>query len=55
MLAKALELTRQHASSDFEIDDEELRAAVLRDDNILRSENEELTRQVEALEGTLFW
>jgi chromosome segregation ATPase len=55
MLAKALELTRQHASSDFEIDDEELRAAVLRDDNILRSENEELTRQVEALEGTLIW
>ena len=54
-LAKAVELIKEKANlgSDFELDNEEIRATLLLEDNVLRSENSELLRQIEVLEGTI--
>ncbi|KAL3794131.1 hypothetical protein HJC23_012838 [Cyclotella cryptica] len=51
-LAKAVELLKVQAnlSPDFKFDDEELQSTLLREDNKLKSENAELSRQVDALE-----
>lgn len=51
--AKAVELIKEKANlgSDFELDNEEIRATLLLEDNVLRSENSELLRQIEVLEG----
>lgn len=54
-LAKAVQLLKVKANltSDFKFDDEEIQSALLREDNQLKSENAELSRQVDALEGNL--
>lgn len=53
-LQKAVSLLKERVdgnSSDFELDDEDIQAALKREDNALQSENNELVRQVEHLEG----
>lgn len=55
VLRKAIELVKDNVNlvDDFKQleNDEEIRAALRRDDNVLKSENEELLRQVDYLEG----
>ena len=52
-LTKAVQLLKEKANlaPDFTFDDEEIQSALLREDNKLKSENAELSRQVDALEG----
>lgn len=51
-LAKAVEILKEKLDSDdIDVNDDEIQAALLLEDNILRSENAELLRQVESLEG----
>ena len=54
VMSKACDWLKEKASlgpSDFVFDDEEIKAAMIGEDNHLKSENAELSRQIEALEG----
>jgi len=54
VVSKACDWLKEKASlgpSDFVFDDEEIKAAMIGEDNHLKSENAELSRQIEALEG----
>ena len=48
-----MELIKEKANlgPDFELDNDEIRATLLLEDNVLRSENSELLRQIGVLEG----
>eukprot|EP00970_Alexandrium_tamarense_P006036 scaffold1012_cov189-Alexandrium_tamarense.AAC.21 len=50
-LSKACELLKEKVEQDFDFDDAEIEMAILCEDNRVQSENTELSRQVEALEG----
>lgn len=52
-LSKACDWLKEKANvgQDFEYDDQVIKSALEREDNRLRSENVELSRQIESLEG----